>query len=515
MLDLSIRKHQVLLASALGASAYCVLSLFLKDNKRVYKKIPSPGSWIPYFGHLFSLGKLPGLTVTKWNEELGPIIQLQMGQQTWIMLADPYLAHEIFATNGLVASERPTFTFSNYYSHGGLGVSFSNPTKRWKKVRGALLDVLSPPRVDEYSDILKYEADCLVEQLLARTKRDGQINPITTLNAGALNVVFKIVFGQRVESADDPLFKDIMDFVNPSVEYLGMEGPISQFIPVFGLLDSLLGKKRFFKNYIATVRDPLFKRLIQQAVESDKKCLMKNFIEYDIEEKDLIVMMSDLVAAGTDTVSLTLSWLLIIITHHPEIQQKLHAEIDAFINSHHRLPTFKERDQLPYLISVQRECLRYRSTTNFGLPHLTKEDIIVRDYIIPKGALLYANMTGIHMNPDVYPDPDIFKPERFMDETRTIMATANGKVGGRDVFGFGFGRRICPGIYMAEVELFYTCTRIFAHCVVASPLDANGDEVPIDLYAGQQGGLVYMPAPHQVRFLPRPDSSLESPLTNI
>ncbi|KAI8342959.1 cytochrome P450 [Chlamydoabsidia padenii] len=128
------------------------------------------------------------------------------------------------------------------------------------------------------------------------------------------------------------------------------------------------------------------------------------------------------------------------------------------------------------LVDIVR--LRYRPVSNFGLPHQTKEDIIVHDYFIPKGAVIRANMAGMHMNPDFYPDPDTFKPERFMDETRTMMAAANGKVGNRNHFSFGFGRRICPGIYMTEAELFYTCTKIFAYCVVALPLDASGNEVP-------------------------------------
>jgi hypothetical protein len=51
---------------------------------------------------------------------VGPVIQLKMGKQDWIMLTDPYLAHEIFATNGLIASDRPVFTFSSLYSYGGL-----------------------------------------------------------------------------------------------------------------------------------------------------------------------------------------------------------------------------------------------------------------------------------------------------------------------------------------------------------------------------------------------------------
>lgn len=84
--------------------------------------------------------------------------------------------------------------------------------------------------------------------------------------------------------------------------------------------------------------------------------------------------VADLLAAGTDTISVTLSWLIAILSHQPEVQKKLHEEIDTFVNAHGRLPTFEERDQVPYLVCVQKECMRYRSTSSFGLPHTTRED---------------------------------------------------------------------------------------------------------------------------------------------
>jgi hypothetical protein len=70
-----------------------------------------------------------------------------------------------------------------------------------------MLEVLAPSRVSGFTDILDYESDCLVEQLLTTTAQEGQIDPMLILHVAALNVVLMIVYDQRVESADDPFFK--------------------------------------------------------------------------------------------------------------------------------------------------------------------------------------------------------------------------------------------------------------------------------------------------------------------
>lgn len=68
------------------------------------------------------------------------------------------------------------------------------------------------------------------------------------------------------------------------------------------------------------------------------------------------VFVADLIAAGADTISVSLSWMFVILSNFPDVQKKLRAEVDAFVNAHGRLPTFEERDQLPYAIAVQKEC---------------------------------------------------------------------------------------------------------------------------------------------------------------
>ncbi|KAI8100201.1 cytochrome P450 [Halteromyces radiatus] len=511
-------KRQIILATATVVATglgvlYLSSSKKAADTPRGYREIPTPGSQWPFFGHLLSLGKLPGYTAAKWSKELGPIFQLKMGVQTWFVISDPVLAQEIFMTHGTATSDRPPHTYFTYYSHGGRGVACSNADKRWKRARAALLSILAPQRVNQFTDVLLYEADALVEQLISRTKLFGQVDPSPCLQNAAMNFILTTCFATRISSADDQLFKDIMAYVHASMKMAGPEGDLCQFFPVMSVLDILVGKKRKYSNFIAKVRDPLFTRLIDEAASSDKDSMIKSFLalkeEHGLDDKDVIVTMSDLLGGGTDTSSVSLSWMIVILSHHHDVQKKIQAELDAFIQTHGRLPTFEERDQIPYTIAVQKECMRYKSTGFFGVPHMASSDVVVRDYFIPKGTVLISNMVGLHMNSDIYSDPETFKPERFLNNTRTMSSSANGNVNQRDLFIFGWGRRICPGIYLAEVEMFHIFVRIFANASIAPPLDGDGKEVPIDMDAALDAGLVTLPQPYQVRFIPRVDSPLK------
>lgn len=81
-----------------------------------------------------------------------------------------------------------------------------------------------------------------------------------------------------------------------------------------------------------------------------------------------------MLAAGSDTIAVTLAWNVAILCHHPDVQAKIHKEIDEFVSVHRRYPTYNEREKFPYIVSVQKECMRYRPTSPFGLLHMAAED---------------------------------------------------------------------------------------------------------------------------------------------
>ncbi|KAL0582115.1 hypothetical protein ABG067_008192, partial [Albugo candida] len=147
------------------------------------------------------------------------------------------------------------------------------------------------------------------------------------------------------------------------------------------------------KKFIETQRNPTFISNIQEAMKRDGPNVMKSLEEngFFFSEEEKLVLAADLIVAGTDTISITLLWNFAIMCNYPEVQKKVSAEIDEFVKLNGRLPEFSERTE------------------------------------------------SMHTQPELYPNPHEFIPERFMSNLKTMQSAANGRFEERDHFNFGFG----------------------------------------------------------------------------
>ncbi|KAI7865597.1 cytochrome P450 [Spinellus fusiger] len=451
----------------------------------------------------------------------GPIIHIKMGVKDFIIISDPGLAHKVFVTNGVGTSSRPPNNFSDkYHSHDSRGVIFAKYRKRWTEARAAgkgekthkLLAALN-----DSNDVLLFETECLVKELMAQTKSKKSVNPFDYANCASLNVILRLYCAMRVDSPEDPLYKEIIDSVSVIVQKAGLAEEISSYIPALSFIDYISDKDKKDSEWVRNSRDPLMKKLLKEAFESDTNSAFKKIYESNektqFEEKDLIVIMNDIITAGTDTIATSASWTFLFLSHHPEIQKKICDEIDTFVAKHGRLPVFSEREHFPYILSVQRELLRYLPISSLSAPHIADKDIIIDNYLIKKGSILSSNMYTMHRNPDVYSEPDKFIPERFMNNRSTMFASANGntrkiKINSITSFIFDLLIRICPGSYLVEAELFYIYVNLWSCCTIEPMLDSNNNPVYTDYTTSINHGSTFRPMPHELRFVERPDKLL-------
>lgn len=122
---------------------------------------------------------------------------------------------------------------------------------------------------------------------------------------------------------------------------------------------------------------------------------------------------------------------------HPEAQVKAQAEMDLALGPG-RLPTFADQESLPYLAALVKECFRWEVVAPLGVPHMLTVDDEYKGYFIPKGTIVMANSHQILNDSEAYPEPSLFKPERFLKDGQLDSSVRNPT----KVAAFGYGRRI-------------------------------------------------------------------------
>ena len=110
-------------------------------------------------------------------------------------------------------------------------------------------------------------------------------------------------------------------------------------------------------------------------------------------------------------------------------------EIDAVIG-HEGTPHYDDRTRMPYTEATIAELLRIRPIAPLGIPHINTESIVFRGYLLPERSIIMMNMVGMHLDPELWPDPETFDPTRFLSED----GKATKKPEGHMPFGAGISQ---------------------------------------------------------------------------
>lgn len=125
-----------------------------------------------------------------------------------------------------------------------------------------------------------------------------------------------------------------------------------------------------------------------------------------------------------------------------------------------RLPDWSDEKSLPYIRALIKEVHRWAPIASLGIPHATTKTDVYEGVTIPEGTIIFPNLTALSRDPEHYETPDEFFPDRFLDDDLDASASASHPDHRkRDHFHYGFGRRLCQGIVVAEASLFIVVSR--------------------------------------------------------
>lgn len=148
----------------------------------------------------------------------------------------------------------------------------------------------------------------------------------------------------------------------------------------------------------------------------------------------MLKIIGELFVAGTETTSTALRWFSLFMIRNPDVQDKMRKEIYDVIGSS-RFPSMEDKPNLPYCEAVIHEVLRKGAIAPISVPHGLTGDLQYKGFTIPKDTLLIPNLYSVFFDKDIFPDPHVFRPERYVDEKGNLQHTEK-------VLAFSLGKQI-------------------------------------------------------------------------
>ncbi|KAL5558162.1 hypothetical protein UlMin_034373 [Ulmus minor] len=471
---------------AAGFLLLLVVSFYLSRKRQGVKGKPAPkvpGGW-PIFGHLPLLGgtKPPHLTLGALADKYGPIFTIRLGSHEALIVSTSELSKECFTTNDLALASRPKLVAAEHLGYNNAMFAFSPHGTFWREIRKvATFELLSNSRLDQLKHIRISEAATFLKEFhkywSANKKSDSSFVAVEMKQKFwdlTLNVILRNVAGKRytVEadaSQDQKKARKMQKAIEEFFVVVGAFVP-GDVIPYLGWMD-LGGYKKTMKRIAKDLDDILAEWLVEKRqkrkVEGHKKdedfmdVMLSvlgdsDFAGYNADIVNKATVLS-LVSAGSDTSAVTLTWAISLLLNNPHVLKKAQEELDTHVGRD-RVVNDSDMSKLVYVQAIVKETLRLYPPAPLGAPHLAREDCTIGGYDIPKGTRVMTNLSKIHTDPLVWPEPYEFKPERFLTTHKDVDVKGQNF----ELTPFGSGRRMCPGASFA-VQMLNFALASFLH----------------------------------------------------
>ncbi|KAI9457534.1 cytochrome P450 [Russula earlei] len=414
---------------------------------------------LPLIGNLFDIPKeFAWLQFSALAKKYGDVISFRVFGQVIVVLNTSKATKELFEKRGEIYSDRPTVPFHEMMEWQW-NVPLARYTDYWRQARKLLDRGLRPGAIAAYRPLQETKARVLLTQLLENSNE-------WEAHLGYLlgTLIMGMGYGYEVQGPNDRKI-DVArkvarlgaDTVLPGA-LLVNDLPFLRYIPEWLPWFSYKPLARYGHDIgqevlhapMAFVKEGILDGTAQPSLALEGLQEIENLGVAERKQAEEVLAG----ALGTMYAGLL----------HPDIQKMAQQELDA-VTKRERLPTFEDRPALPFVDAICKEVLRWRPVVPLAIPHSTTKDDVYEGFFIPKGTMVFGNVWAMLHDPEKYPEPDSFKPDRFLNADGTLREDP------LLMSAFGFGKRICPGRHLVDGTLFIIIASLLS---VFNIEDANG-----------------------------------------
>ncbi|KAK6175045.1 hypothetical protein SNE40_013586 [Patella caerulea] len=425
---------------------------------------PGPRPMIPILGNILQLETDPRKQFAKFRRRYGDLFSLYIGNKHIIVLNGFETLQDLLVKGGDKLSNRPdTKTMEMVGGYKGI---ISTSGKVWREQRMTSLALLRKLDFGKQSmeDKIQEESVYLLDAIAKENGMAFDPNPV--IGNAVSNITCNMIFAQRYDYDNDH-FQLVLHMINETLHMVGAFSamtffPFLDYIPgdVFGV-----GKvKANLEKFSEIILNPMIKHNIDNYDPDNCNSFIALYLkemyarktsgkETALDVKHLEQVVSDLLAAGTETTTSTLRWLLLFMATNPEVQAKCYQDVQTHVGNG-RKPVLTDRDNLIYVQAVITETSRLAAVIPMGAPRSVTEDMWYKGYRLPRNSMIITNLDSVLMDEKIWGDPKVFRPERFVSEDGKLIHR-------EELIPFSMGKRKCMAETTAKIELFL----FFSHMI--------------------------------------------------
>ncbi|XP_063300848.1 25-hydroxyvitamin D-1 alpha hydroxylase, mitochondrial [Pelobates fuscus] len=447
---------------------------FFKKSEKIIKRnksladMPGPSA-VGFFTDLFLKGGLSRLheLQLQGKAKYGSVWKASFGPILTVHVAEPSLIEQVLRQEGKHPIRSDLSSWKDYRQCRGHSYGLLTAEgEEWQQLRSILgKHMLKPKEVEAYSGVL----NDVVGDLIKKINHQRNQSPTHTVKdisnlfyMFGLEGISSILFESRIGCLETIVPKETERFIK-SINTMFVMTLLTMAMPKF--LHRIFRKpwQKFCQSWdymFAFAKGHIDQRMadvaakVAQGEKVEGKYLTYYLAQEKIPMKSVYGNVTELLLAGVDTISSTLSWSLYELARHPDIQAALYSEIKE-VSQGQPIPSASEVARMPLMKAVVKEVLRLYPVIPGNARVVADRDIQVGEYTIPKKTLITLCHYATSRDEKVFKDPNEFHPERWLKKDESHHPYAS--------IPFGFGKRSCIGRRIAELEVYLALARILTH----------------------------------------------------
>ena len=440
-------------------------------------ELPCPPG-LPIFGNLFQLD-IASLhrTVENWHAKYGDYYRFRNTRREMLVVADPEAIASMLRDrpDGFARTHRMS-TIANSMGFSGV---FSANGAVWRRQRPMVMAGLDPTHVKNYFPALVKVTQRFARRWQRAAGSGAEIDLQADLMRYTVDVTAGLAFGADINTieSDDDVIQQHLDKVLPSL-FRRLMAPF-EYWRYFKLpADRALGRHlealhKAVNGFIAAGRqrmqdDPARRAEPTNLIEA--MIAARDSEGSGVTDSDVAGNVLTMLLAGEDTTANTLAWMIWLLSRNPAAMERARNEVKGVLGTERMPSRYEQLGALPFVEACANETMRLKPVAPLIIVEAIR-DTVVSGIEVPAGQLVMCLMRPPAVDEKYFPDPQKFDPARWLEPTAKSASSAK-----RVAMPFGAGPRLCPGRYLAMLEMKMVIAMLLAGFDLDSVGTADGTE---------------------------------------